>query len=401
MSSTAYERITSKIDSVAGELKELALALHAHPELSFQEHFACETLSAILEKHGYHVQKNIAGMETAFIGEMKGKAGGPTVAILAEYDALPIMGHACGHNLIATMSVGAAIGIGEVLKDLCGRVLVIGTPAEEGGGGKVIMCDAGVFKDVDFAMMIHPHKRNLVQRGGLAVKHLKIEYFGKPAHGTRPEEGINALNAVIHTFNFIDAQRALLPFKSNVNGYIIDGGKADNIIPEYASCKFCIRGDKVKDLLVVEKAMHRAIDTANTLFGTTSKVENDIMYTERYSNRIMDETYKSHMEELGEVVEYPEPNMKYGSSDIGNVSLEVPTIQPYLKIGNCDTHTHGFAELTKSDAAIEQSYKGSKALALTAYDILSSEELQKQIKQEFKEKVPFYTREQLGYHTEK
>ena len=400
MSSTAYERITSKIDSVAGELKELALALHANPELSFQEHFACKTLSEILEKHGYQVQTNIAGMETAFIGEMKGKADGPTVAILAEYDALP-MGHACGHNLIATMSVGAAIGIGEVLKDLCGRVLVIGTPAEEGGGGKVIMCDAGVFDDVDFAMMIHPHKRNLIQRGGLAVKHLKIEYFGKPAHGTRPEEGINALNAVIHTFNFMDAQRALLPFKSNVNGYIIEGGKASNIIPEYASCEFCISGDMVKDLLVVEKAMYRAIDTANTLFGTTSKVTPRLMYTERYSNRIMDETYKTHMEALGEVVEYPEPNMKYGSSDIGNVSLEVPTIQPYLKIGSCDTHTHGFAELTKSDAAIEQAYKGSKALAMTAYDILNSKELQEQIKQEFKEKVPFYTREQLGYNTEK
>ena len=223
MSNAMYESIVRKIDSVQEELGALALALHEHPELSFQEHFACQTLSDILEKHGYQVKKNVAGMETAFIGEMRGKADGPTVAILAEYDALP-MGHACGHNLIATMSVGAAIGIGEVLKDLCGRVLVVGTPAEEGGGGKVIMCDAGVFKDVDFAMMIHPHKRNLIQRGGLAVNHLKIEYFGKPAHGTRPEEGINALNAVIHTFNFMDAQRALLPFKSNVNGYIIDGG---------------------------------------------------------------------------------------------------------------------------------------------------------------------------------
>ena len=399
MSNAMYESIVRKIDSVQEELGTLALALHEHPELSFQEHFACQTLSDILEKHGYQVKKNVAGMETAFIGEMRGKADGPTVAILAEYDALP-MGHACGHNLIATMSVGAAIGIGEVLKDLCGRVLVVGTPAEEGGGGKVIMCDAGVFKDVDFAMMIHPHKRNLIQRGGLAVKHLKIEYFGKPAHGTRPEEGINALNAVIHTFNFMDAQRALLPFKSNVNGYIIDGGKASNIIPEYASCEFCIRGDIVKDLLVVEKAMYRAIDTANLLFGTTSKVEAGLMYTERYSNRAMDETYKKHMESMGEVVEYPEPNMKYGSSDIGNVSLEVPTIQPYLKIGSCDTHTHEFAELTKSQHAIDQAVKGAKALALTACDIFTSPELQKQIKEEFKEKVPFYTREQLGYHTE-
>ena len=399
MSNTMYQTITNKIDAAHDDLKTLALSLHEHPELAFQEHFACKSLSAILEKYGYQVKTNIAGMETAFIGELRGKDGGPTVALLAEYDALP-MGHACGHNLIATMSIGAAIGIAEVLKDLCGRVLVIGTPAEEGGGGKVIMCDAGIFRDVDFAMMIHPHKRNLIQRGGLAVKHLTIEYFGKPAHGTRPEEGINALSSVIHTFNFMDAQRALLPFKSNVNGYIIEGGKASNIIPEYASCEFCIRGDIVKDLLVVEKAMYRATDTANLLFGTTSKVKAGLMYTERYSNRAMDETYKKHMESMGEVVEYPEPNMKYGSSDIGNVSLEVPTIQPYLKIGDRDTHTHEFAELTKSDHAIEQAVKGAKALALTACDILTSPELQKQIKDEFKAKVPHYTREELGYHTQ-
>ena len=178
MSSVAYNKITEKIDSVSEELKALALSLHEHPELSFHEFFACENLSKILEKYGYKVKTGVAGLETAFIGEMKGKADGPTVAILAEYDALP-MGHACGHNLIATMSVGAAIGIAEVMKDICGRVLVVGTPAEEGGGGKVIMCDKGIFDDVDFAMMIHPHKRNLIQRGGLAVKHVKIEYFGK------------------------------------------------------------------------------------------------------------------------------------------------------------------------------------------------------------------------------
>ena len=138
MTKEHYESITAKIDQVSGELKELALALHSHPELAFHEFFACDQLCGILEKYGYQVQKGAAGMETSFIGEMKGKEGGPTVALLAEYDALP-MGHACGHNLIATMSMGAAIGIGEVLKELCGRVLVIGTPAEEGGGGKVIL----------------------------------------------------------------------------------------------------------------------------------------------------------------------------------------------------------------------------------------------------------------------
>ena len=396
MSKENSQKIKAKIDAVSQELKELALSLHSHPELAFHEFFACDNLIKILEKYGYHVQKGAAGLETAFVGEKRGREGGPTVAILAEYDALP-MGHACGHNLIATMSMGAAIGIGEVIENLCGRILVIGTPAEEGGGGKVIMCDRGVFRDVDFAMMIHPAKRNMVQRGGLAVKQVKIEYFGKPAHGTRPEEGINALSAVIQTFNLMDAQRALLPLKSSVNGYIIEGGTASNVIPEYASCEFCIRGDKVKDLLVVEKALNRAIETFNTLFGTTAKTQSDLMYTERYSNRMMDETFRRHLEEMGETVEYPSPTMKYGSSDIGNVSLEVPTIQPYLKIGEADTHTHGFMEAAKSPHGLDQAIKGAKALALTACDILESPQLQQEIKEEFKRTVPSYTREELGY----
>lgn len=396
MSKENSQKIKAKIDAVSQELKELALSLHSHPELAFHEFFACDSLTKILEKYGYHVQKRAAGLETAFVGEKRGREGGPTVAILAEYDALP-MGHACGHNLIATISMGAAIGIGEVIENLCGRILVIGTPAEEGGGGKVIMCDRGVFRDVDFAMMIHPAKRNMVQRGGLAVKQVKIEYFGKPAHGTRPEEGINALSAVIQTFNLMDAQRALLPLKSSVNGYIIEGGTASNVIPEYASCEFCIRGDKVKNLLVVEKALNRAIETVNTLFGTTAKTQSGLMYTERYSNRMMDETFRRHLEEMGETVEYPSPTMKYGSSDIGNVSLEVPTIQPYLKIGEADTHTHGFMEAAKSPHGLDQAIKGAKALALTACDILESPQLQQEIKEEFKRTVPSYTREELGY----
>ena len=258
--------------------------------------------------------------------------------------------------------------------------------------------NAGTTQSFYLNSALNPAKRNMVQRGGLAVKQVKIEYFGKPAHGTRPEEGINALSAVIQTFNLMDAQRALLPLKSSVNGYIIEGGTASNVIPEYASCEFCIRGDKVKDLLVVEAALKRAIQTVNTLFGTTAKTQDSLMYTERYSNRMMDETFKGHLEEMGETVEYPAPTMKYGSSDIGNVSLEVPTIQPYLKIGDADTHTHGFLEAAKSAHGLEQAIKGAKALALTACDILESKELQEKIRAEFEKTVPRYTREQLGYH---
>ena len=237
-------------------------------------------------------------------------------------------------------------------------------------------------------MMIHPGQAQHGSERRPGGEAGEDRVFGKPAHGTRPEEGINALSAVIQTFNLMDAQRALLPLKSSVNGYIIEGGTASNVIPEYASCEFCIRGDKVKDLLVVEAALKRAIQTVNTLFGTTAKTQDSLMYTERYSNRMMDETFKGHLEEMGETVEYPAPTMKYGSSDIGNVSLEVPTIQPYLKIGDADTHTHGFLEAAKSDHALNQAVKGAKALALTACDILESKELQEKIRAEFEKTVP-------------
>lgn len=392
----AYDIITKKLDEITPELIDLSLSIHANPELSFKEYFACDSLSKILRKYDFDVTNNIAGLETAFIGEMKGKADGPTLAILAEYDALP-MGHGCGHNIIATISMGTAIALAELMSDICGRILVIGTPAEEGGGGKVIMCEHGIFKDVDFAMQIHPGKRNLVMRGGLAVKSVKIEYFGKPAHGTRPEEGINSLNAVIQTFNLMDTLRPLMPLKTSINGMIIEGGKANNVIPEYASCEFSIRGDTVKDLLIVESALDKTVETVNYLFGTTAKMTRGIMYAERYPNKVMADTFKNHLEAQGEVVNYPEPNMKYGSSDIGNVSLEVPTIQPYLRISDADTHTHEFVEATKSEYAQEQMIKGAKALAMTAYDILSSKEMQNEIKEYFDATVLSYTRKELNY----
>lgn len=396
MSDTAYKRIEKRIDAVFPKLCELSLAIHSHPEVCFQEHFACETLSAFLKEQGFAVSGNLGGLDTAFLAEKKGDGEGPTVALTAEYDALPI-GHACGHNLIAAASVGAAIGLLAVMAELPGTLKVIGTPAEEGGGGKVILCDKGIFKNVDFAMQVHPHKMNMIQCGSLAVRTMEVAFHGRMAHSSRPEEGINALSALMHTFSAIDAQRALLPNKTNISGIIAEGGKASNVIPDYASASFCVRAATVGDMQAAQGAVKRAVQSSDCLFGTTGEITSGILYAERYPNRPMDEAYKRHMEAFGERVLYPPANMKLASSDVGNVSLEIPMIQPYLYIGNADVHTLDFEKAAASPFAQEQMKKAAKALARTAYDLFVSQELRKAALADLEENVPKYTRDELGY----
>jgi amidohydrolase len=241
MSSTQElkQRALNVIDSMRNDLIRISTTIHANPEIAFQEFksaaFLCETLGS----HGFAVERGAGGLETAFIAEAKGNGTGPNIAILAEYDALPDIGHACGHNIIGTSAIAAGIAVKEVIKELPGRVTVIGTPAEEGGGGKLILLEHGVFNDVDAAMMVHPASRTMVDRKSLASVRLKIEFNGKASHAaSAPEDGINALEAVILTFNNVNALRLHLKSDARVHGIINNGGSAANIIPEYAAATF-------------------------------------------------------------------------------------------------------------------------------------------------------------------
>ncbi len=396
MSEAAYRRMEDRIDEIFPQLCALSLNIHSHPEQSFQEHYACGELTVFLRNHGFDITNNLGGLDTAFLAEKKGHSPGPTVALTAEYDALPI-GHACGHNLIAAASMGAAAGLMSVMGEISGTLKVIGTPAEEGGGGKVILCEKGIFRDVDFAMQVHPHKMNMIQCGSLAVRTVHVEFYGRMAHSSRPEEGINALSSVLHTFSAIDAQRALLPNNTNISGIITEGGKANNVIPDYASASFCVRAATVYDMQAAKKAVERAVASSDCLFLTTSKVTYGILYSERYPNGPMDEAYKAHLESFGEQVIYPPANMKLASSDVGNVSLEVPMIQPYLYIGDAQVHTKEFEKAAATPFAQEQMKKAAKSLARTAYDLFVSEELRQRVIRDFETKVPKYTRAELGY----
>ena len=384
--------IISKIDQIKDELITLGKTIHQNPELAFNEYNAVENITTMLIKYGFTIEKGKGQLEAAFKAEYNGKGEGPVVAFLAEYDALPEIGHGCGHNLIATMAVGAAIGLREVINDIDGKIVVLGTPAEEGGGGKILMLEEGYFDDIDYALMMHPCVNNMIARGGLATIGIKIEYYGKSVHSAYPEGGINALQAVIQTFNMIDQFRALFPLKTNISGIITNGGKASNIIPDYASCEFTLRADTVKDLKIVEGYIDHIVESIENLIGVKSNLEKSMVYTERYPNRCIDERLKKNIAQFGVDMKYPDPDMKYGSSDIGNVSLKVPTIHSYIKIADkgVNSHSMDFTKASNSSRAYEEIIKATKAMALTGFDILTDENLRENINKEFINTVPKY-----------
>lgn len=391
------EQIIEKIDQMKDELISLSLSIHQEPETAFTEFASSKKIISCLEHHRFQVETGIGGLETAFRAEYIGSENGPTVAFIAEYDALPEIGHGCGHNLITGMSVGAAIGLSKLAEEIEGKIVVMGTPGEEGGGGKIIMIQNRCFDDVDYALMIHPATENLICRGGLATRKVTIHFHGRAAHSSTPEEGVNALQAVIQTFNAIDHLRPLMPLKANINGVVVDGGSVPNVIPEYACCSFSVRADTVSELHETIAYVEKAVKTAEMLTGATSEIEKTRIYTERYPNRMIAERLKVNISKFDEVMEYPDPKMKVGSSDIGNVSLLIPAIHSYLRIAEPGVNAHSldFARASASNYAHEQMIKGAKALAMTGWDIFSDRKLRDEIQNEFDLCVPKYQDEQL------
>jgi len=381
--------IMNNIDNISNELIELSKKIHENPELCFKEFKAASWLQEIVKEHGFTVKAPCGNMETAFKASYKGKKGGPRIAFLAEYDALRGKGHACGHNVIAACAAGAAIGLSKVMDDIAGEIILLGTPAEEGGGGKIILLREGEFADIDYALMIHPAGRNLIGRGGLAATLLNVEFTGKAAHSSAPEDGINALQALLEVFKGIDSTRSVLQNGTKINGIITAGGEASNIITDYAAGEFTIRARSRDYLEEVVNKVIKLTKSAEIITGATPRTTKSMIYAERYPNMIMAERFKANMEYLEEMMNYPDPNMNLGSSDIGNVSMEVPTIHSYLKIVEPDIsgHTKEFAAASVSPRAEEVVIKGAKGLAMTGYDILVDQALREKINQEFKDKV--------------
>ena len=369
------QRVVDEIETRRDELIHIADTIHANPELAFEEHKAAALLSDTLQDNGFSVERKVAGLETAFVGTLNGRAPAPALAFLAEYDALPDLGHACGHNLIGTAALGAGLAMGAVLSELEGTIHVIGTPAEEGGGGKIIMVEAGVFDEIDAAMMVHPSSRNLTRRKSLTSHRLNIEFFGKPAHAAAtPDKGINALDALILTFSAINALRQQLRDDARIHGMITHGGRAVNIIPDYTAAQFSVRAADVHySTQVINKV--RACAQAAAL-ATGARLE-FTLYDHYYANMMpnfkLADLVDANMAALGVQVRLPLPNERMGSSDMGNVSQAVPALHPYITICSDDVagHTVEFQEASRSEAGHAGMIQAAKFMAMTAVDLLA------------------------------
>lgn len=373
--------------------RQLALDIHAHPEVSNYEFFACEALSSQLRREGFDVQTNVAGHRTGFDARYTGGKPGPTAVFLAEYDALTGLGHGCGHNLLGTTSCLAAVALAQVIGETGGEVRVYGTPGEEGGengSAKGSFVREGFFKDVDFALCAHPAaERHLPTLPALGCAPVDVEFWGKSAHAaSAPEKGINALDALILTFNGINALRQHMTKDMYVHGIITHGGTAPNIVPDYAAAKLYFRAATAPRLQAVYEKVERIVQGAAEMTGAKGRLQ---PYQNRVENMVLtpgfDAVYERCLTSLGETMSVPLPGDTLGSTDVGNVSQVVPTIQPMLSI--CSVPTPGHTEAFKAAACSQKGLRaialGAKALALTALDLLQNPALLGAIKEEHAE----------------
>jgi len=379
-------QVLEEIEALRSEFVDLSLRIHAHPEIGLEEVKASEWLTEYLEEGGFVVQRGLAGLPTAFKARYGKEA--PAIAFLAEYDALPEIGHGCAHNIIAAAAVGAGMAVKKrVVDQLGGSILVIGTPAEENHGGKTIMVEKGAFDDVDVAMMVHPGCHDVAALGTLAVISLDVEFWGKAAHAASyPEEGINALEALILAFNNINSLRQHIRSTSRIHGIITKGGDAANIVPAHTEASFLVRSD---DMEYLEELKEKVLNcfTASAL-ATGARLDyrwGEMFYALLRPNLTLAKLFSRNMESLGRDVHVGGLQHQSFSTDMGNVSQKVPSIHPIVAIAPSDVswHTPQFAAAAISEAGHQGLLDSARALALTAVDLLADPEKMDEIKEEF------------------
>jgi amidohydrolase len=379
--------VTQAVDVLQQELVDISLNIHAHPELNYQEFHAAQVLADALERHGFQVERGVGGVETAFRATLQGSSpDGPTVALLAEYDALPGIGHGCGHNLIAMSNLGAGLGMKAAMQSLPGRLIVLGTPAEEGGGGKIRLLEAGVFKDVDVALSSHPSSNRTIipmgipkdQSWSLAMVGYRYAYHGKAAHAAVvPHEGINALNAVIHLFTGIDALRQHLRDDVRIHGIITDGGKAPNVVPDFAAANFMLRSRDRNYLHEVVDKVRRVAEGAAQLTGARLEIlPAHPVYENVRPNEVLVRAARANAEAIGMPIDATPSGWNGGgaSTDFGNVSQVLPAY--YLRFAVSQEpvpgHSTAMTEAAKTALAHDNALATAKVLALTACDLLAN-----------------------------
>jgi amidohydrolase len=384
--SDVIARLDATIDRHRDLLSDLAAKIHAHPELRFEEHKAAAWIAETLEKTtGLTVERGVGGLPTA----LRARVGSarPRVAVLAEYDALPEIGHACGHNLIAAGAVGAFVALAANANDLGGSVDFLGTPAEEGGGGKITLIEAGLFEGVDAAMMYHPFDRDVLAHTALANVWIQFEFTGKPSHAAiAPFDGSSALTACLQTFHLIDTQRVHFRDGVRVHGFVTNGGQAVNIIPERAACEFSVRALNVTELARVRGIVERCAQGAAMAAGVEVKINARRGYRDMQNNLPLAHRFGEHMRRLGRTPRDTDPRVGAGSTDMGDVSHTVPSIHPWIAIcdeGATTCHQHAFALSAASERGMESMSIAAKSMAAAAADFLADGELRAAVKSEF------------------
>lgn len=378
-------RVIQNVDARRDELVALSQEIHAHPEIAFKETETVQRICAALERHGFQITRGVGGIETSFRAELCGTVDGPTIAFLAEYDALPELGHACGHNIVTTSAVGGALALKSLMNELPGKIIVMGTPAEESGGGKVIMLERGAFNNIDATILVHPAARTMVTRGSLASVRIDVEFFGKASHAAAaPEDGINALEGLLAMFFNINGLRLHLKSDARVHGIITHGGTAANVIPDYAAGKFSIRAATQEYADEIFRRVIACGQAGATATGAEFKYKITGGSADIVVNKTLARAFADNWRALGIEIQEPRQNERMGSTDHGNVSHKIPSIHPYIQIAPPGTagHTVAFREAAVSENGTLGMLNGAKGMAMTAIDLLCDEKLMQAVREE-------------------
>jgi amidohydrolase len=381
-----YSEIHDAAGSCSDDLFTTSRAIHALAEIGFEEVESSRLLSDVIERHGFQVERGVSGMPTAFVAR-RGRIG-PHVAFLCEYDALRGLGHACGHNLIATSSAGAGIALAKTLegRGVEARVTIVGTPAEEGGGGKIPLCADGLFDDCDAVLIFHPSDRTAAMQYALACTHWEWTFRGKAAHAAgHPDHGINALDAFVHAYNGISLWRQQLRDDARVHGFIIEGGTAPNIIPELTRGEYLTRardGEYLRGMNVRFRAIFEAAASAT---GCELQLDERETYLDLRSNAVLAERTSVHLADVGLTEDVVVPWARTGSTDVGDVSYAAPTLHPEFAIADegIGPHTHAFREAAITPRAEQAMLQAAEVLARVGADVILDADLRKRVRDAF------------------
>src|SRR5829696_9933519 len=368
----AKARLAAEVDRRRELLLDVSHQIHAHPELGYEERFAHDLLTGVLEREGLAVTRSARGIDTAF--EATAGATGPSVALVCEYDALPGIGHACGHNVIAAAGLGAGLAAAALASELGGRVVVVGAPAEEGGGGKLHLIEGGTFAGVDAALMVHPADNDLLAMDVIAVHEVQVTYRGEAAHAAAfPHLGRNALDAAVLGYVNVAALRQHVEPGERIHGIVTDGGDKPNIVPARAQTEWMVRSPTLAGLAVLKERFLACLQGGADAAGCELSVEwQDVTYADMVANRAIGLRYAANAAALGRTVKEPGPGRRVvGSTDMGNVSYAAPSIHPMIQVAppGVSIHTPAFAAYAggpEGDAAV---LDGAKALAFTVADL--------------------------------